>query len=93
MVTLMEIIMILVKSIFFDILKYLKYMSNFGLLKQINTLNLPPTFFTYVKIDNICLSDEDPKLEFYKTINSWKQSTKESIKLIKITSNPFHHEP
>ncbi len=90
MVTLMEIIMILVKSIFFDILKYLKYMSNFALLKQINTLNLPPTFFTYAKNDNICLSDENPKLD--KTINSWKQSSKESIKLIKITSNPFHHE-
>jgi hypothetical protein len=68
-------------------------MSNSGLLKQINTLNLPPTFFMYAKNDNIFLSDENPKLKFYKIINSWKQLTKELIKLIKITSNPFHHEP
>jgi hypothetical protein len=93
MVTLMEIVMILVKFNIFNILKYLKYMSNFGLLKQTNTLNLPSTFFMYAKNDSIFLSDENPKLEFYKTINSWKQSTKESIGLIKITSDPFHHEP
>jgi len=62
MVTLMEIVMILVNSIFFDILKYLKYMSHFVFLKQINTLNLPPTFFTYAKNDNICLSDENPQV-------------------------------
>jgi hypothetical protein len=68
-------------------------MSNFGFFKQTNTLNLPPNFFMYAKNDNIFLNDENPKLEFYQTINNWKQSTKELIKLIKITSDPFHHEP
>jgi hypothetical protein len=62
----MEIVMILVKSIFFYILKYLKYMSNFGLLKQINSLNLPPTFFTYEKNDNICLGMKTPSWSFTK---------------------------
>jgi hypothetical protein len=44
-------------------------MSNFGLLKQTNTLNLPPTFFMYANNDSIFLNDENPKLEFCKTIN------------------------